>query len=56
MSLEELSFLSQIISAAVVVASLIFVGLQLILSSVDTLVRDERIRAHKLAPPSRGQS
>ena len=34
---------------------LLFVGLQLILSSVDTLVRDERIRAHKLAPPSRGQ-
>jgi hypothetical protein len=29
MSLEELSFLSQIISAAVVVASLIFVGFQL---------------------------
>ena len=32
---------------------LLFLGLQLVLSSVDTLVRNERVRDHKLAPPER---
>ncbi len=32
---------------------LLFLGLQLILSSVDTLVRSEHVRDHKLNPPRR---
>ena len=33
---------------------LLFLGLQLILSSVDTLQRTEHVRDHKLGPPRRG--
>jgi hypothetical protein len=32
---------------------LLFLGLQLILSSVESLIRTEHVSAHKLTPPSR---